>query len=1346
MPADDTPLPDFESAAWEKVEQRVRAFESALARGESPRIDDYLVAPEGDRVALLAQLVCADLEFRLKTDTTACVENYVQRFPELQQRPDTVADLVATELRLRQGSAALIREYLQRFPEYKSRLETLQHGTTANALDTQREQTPNAQETLSAPPARSSQSASTTDRYEPIRFHARGGLGEIHTAHDKELHREVAIKRIHASHAHDAEIRRRFLLEAAVTARLQHPGVVPVYSLTEDASGAPCYAMRFIEGESLHEAVERFHKTPWRARGRGERALELRQLLGRFIGVCNTVAFAHSRGILHRDLKPGNIMLGKYGETLVVDWGLARGFEQAEKEGAPVESAERSASTEASTMMGRAMGTLPFMSPEQAAGRWDVIGPASDIYSLGATLYTILCGTPPIHGADEAGMKERAIRGDYKRPRQQRPDIPRALEAICLKAMALPIDGRYSSALELAQDVEHWLADEPVAARRETPLERAGRWARRHGKLSVVAGSCFILLAVSLAAVSHYRAAAEQLPLLKRFHEELDAGDWTAAHLEQMESLLASLAELSLSQAAEERSRLTHRLGDHIRKTLARPALKDHEVFDLEAALRLLEARDAENSRQLRRAFNQRKGEVEPVLDLGPPYTADKLRAALGPLGEDLRPAADGSHFLGKAGSDPTWRLYTTAIPCRGEVMMSASFHETALLEAKEIGIALNCKASGNRARSPQDVGYLFVLSSLSSARTTPTAVAVSRGEASRNDSMLRMRIERNGTVLRQEQIRAPGGPIVLHAQRAGDHLLFQVNGLQPVETQDVFPLRDREPTYFAWVASPEAGIESIHASSQLQMPEPTEIERGDSLYAQRQFAAAQAHYLEAARQLAGTEAGQEALCKQGFCSMAMNRTPEATKIYESLAVQGAGRWPLIAACQLWLYWIGQNRFDEASALLERVTTHYSSQEVTRYLAEGTRDTILQAYEPRTDSYNVHRPDQGRLQRLQQLLTVQDVFNAPPSRRWRTKLHLVLVYEVTGELDRAFRTGRELLKDPSLSPAIMRSALGFLIDGLLESDPAAALALIDEHLFESPGKYHPQRLYLLPYRASTHATLDRWDLTARDLDDYFRLANFDKNFPQDYLGAYLIKGFLLERKGDVQGAKAAWTDGYRKLKGTTGMASLEASILASLTNELTEEDTAKTMEAVAARSPVQVPIYSLAKSGLFPLGDVTVALRSMWNAGRGRDYARKIAFHRLPLRDCLRAQMMLTVFAIMRLSAFGGSMSADEDATIWQLLQGLYDAWAAGKIQEESYFRLVVTWLGVTNQFGWDGVAAKFPRELRGPLEYSMARRYAALGARARCKAFLQAALRDAGANQTLERLVRTQLTRFDSK
>src|SRR5207245_1911041 len=139
------------------------------------------------------------------------------------------------------------------------------------------------------------------------------------------------LKEIQERHAAHPESRARFLLEARITGGLEHPGIVPVYGLGTYADGRPFYAMRFVQGDSLKEAVERFHREKATLPA-GERTLRLRALLGRFVDVCNAVAYAHSRGVLHRDLKPGNVMLGKYGETLVVDWGLAKVVGQAEPE------------------------------------------------------------------------------------------------------------------------------------------------------------------------------------------------------------------------------------------------------------------------------------------------------------------------------------------------------------------------------------------------------------------------------------------------------------------------------------------------------------------------------------------------------------------------------------------------------------------------------------------------------------------------------------------------------------------------------------------------------------------------------------------------------------------------------------------------------------------------------------------------------------------------------------------------------------------------------------------------------------------------------------------------------
>jgi tetratricopeptide (TPR) repeat protein len=253
-----------------------------------------------------------------------------------------------------------------------------------------------------------------------------------------------------------------------------------------------------LPDESLKDANQKFHEGDKSKRDPGERSLAFRQLLNQFIAVCKTIAYAHSRGIIHRDIKPGNILLGKFGETLVVDWGIARPFGRTEAERSTGEETLMPPQEEGkgNTRMGLAIGTPEYMSPEQAAGRLDVMGPASDIYSLGATLYTLLTRKPSITGANDAEKLQKVQQGDFQRPSELHSHIPKELEAICLKAMALKQKDRHATALELAEDVEHWLADEPVAAYREPWLARIRRFTRRNRTL--VASVAVALLATVL--------------------------------------------------------------------------------------------------------------------------------------------------------------------------------------------------------------------------------------------------------------------------------------------------------------------------------------------------------------------------------------------------------------------------------------------------------------------------------------------------------------------------------------------------------------------------------------------------------------------------------------------------------------------------------------------------------------------------------------------------------------------------------------------------------------------------------------------------------------------------------
>jgi serine/threonine protein kinase/tetratricopeptide (TPR) repeat protein len=329
-------------------------------------------------------------------------------------------------------------------------------------------------------------------RFRILRPHARGGLGEVFVALDGELHREVALKQILEKHADDPVSRQRFLLEAEITGGLEHPGVVPVHGLGADAGGRPYYAMRLIKGDSLKQAIEHFHAAPGResagshatnrsrkTRGVDASPLAFRQLLRRFLDVCNAIDYAHSRGVIHRDLKPANIIVGKHGETLVVDWGLAKAVGRADPS-VGEQTLAPSSSGSSETLPGSALGTPAYMSPEQARGELDRLGPRSDVYSLGATLFCLLTGKPPFENQDIGEILHAVQEGRFQRPSHDDPALDKALEAVCLKAMATRPEDRYPTPKALADDLERWMADEPVTAWREPFTRRARRWARRN--------------------------------------------------------------------------------------------------------------------------------------------------------------------------------------------------------------------------------------------------------------------------------------------------------------------------------------------------------------------------------------------------------------------------------------------------------------------------------------------------------------------------------------------------------------------------------------------------------------------------------------------------------------------------------------------------------------------------------------------------------------------------------------------------------------------------------------------------------------------------------------------------
>ena len=496
---------------WLRWEALLEAFERAWQAGSRPSIDDFLrheqpSAADAEQGPLLVELIHLDLEFRLKAGEDARVEAYLHRYPLLAHDRAAVLDLIEAERDLRQPSAGAVSwdEYARRFPAYDQDLRQRVTGDVPRGCE------------LPAVPG-----------YEIVREIGRGGMGVVYEARQLGLNRTVALKMILTGLRAGPKDLARFRSEAAALARLQHPNIVQIYDVGE-AAGRPFFVFEFMGGGSLAELLE---GTPQPVRPAAQLALTL----------ARAVHAAHGNGVIHRDLKPANILLEARGESVIgspepgiggiqtnqmtravkiTDFGLAKcigeGGEQTDLPGP--------------TITGELLGTPNYMAPEQAATRRQQVGPAADVYALGAILYELLTGRPPFTGETPLSVVLQALHNEPVSVSSLRPNVPRDLETICLKCLRKEPRQRYATALELAEDLARFLRDEPVRARPVGPLEKLARWVRRQpaaaillaaGLLApVVALVALSLLSAQLVRSSALESAAQQAELLEEATKE----------------------------------------------------------------------------------------------------------------------------------------------------------------------------------------------------------------------------------------------------------------------------------------------------------------------------------------------------------------------------------------------------------------------------------------------------------------------------------------------------------------------------------------------------------------------------------------------------------------------------------------------------------------------------------------------------------------------------------------------------------------------------------------------------------------------------------------------------------
>jgi tetratricopeptide (TPR) repeat protein len=492
------------ATGWKGREQLLEAFEAAWLRGERPRVEDYLSSETVDPTPLLIELVRLDLEFRLRSEEPARLEEYLERFPELAHDRKAVAELIQAEYGWRKrglGAAVTWDEHVHRFPEYRQELAAIRsEDSPPPKSDQAGGETPpprglSSRETVSFVPAHGvapSQGGETpvgtgttaawpkVPGYQILEELGRGGMGVVYKARQVGLERMVALKMILAGSFAGEHERARFRTEAEAVARLQHPNIVAIHEIGE-REGLPYFSLEFCAGGSL---ARKLQGTPFPPRD----AAQMLQTLVRAIHA------AHDRQVIHRDLKPANILLMSDGTPKITDFGLAKKLDAGED----------------NTQTGAVMGTPSYMAPEQAEGRLHAVGPLSDVYALGAILYELLTGRPPFRGPTHLETLKQVASQEPVAPSRLQPKVPRDLDTICLKCLQKSAEQRYPTAEDLADDLRRFLNGEPIRARPTPAWERLRKWAWRKPAAAALVGVSLLAVAAVVAFSALYAVYESQ--------------------------------------------------------------------------------------------------------------------------------------------------------------------------------------------------------------------------------------------------------------------------------------------------------------------------------------------------------------------------------------------------------------------------------------------------------------------------------------------------------------------------------------------------------------------------------------------------------------------------------------------------------------------------------------------------------------------------------------------------------------------------------------------------------------------------------------------------------------------
>ena len=1181
-------------------------------------------------------------------------------------------------------------------------------------------------------PGRTSRVLPSVPGYEIERELGRGGMGVVFLARHVALKRDIALKMIRGGADADPDQLERFRVEAEAVAQLQHPNIVQIYEVGEH-DGFPFCSLEYVPGGNL-AAKLKLQPLP------AIKGAALLETLAR------AIHHAHQKGIVHRDLKPANILLTADGTPKVTDFGLAKRLEDGDS---------------ALTRTGAVMGTPAYMAPEQAAGKIHEIGPATDIYALGAMLYELLTGRPPFIGESVIAIIQAVQTAEVIPPSRLAAGVPRDLETICLKCLEKDPTRRYASALGLAQDLERFRAGEPILARRESVVRKAIRKVRKRALLASLSVALLVAAGIALGMVQRASSAKRVAALSREFDDKLDAPDWPAGHREHLEGLLDRIHAVDAEQEAAARHRFLDRAAKRFRDVLSRPRVTAEDVPGLENDLKWFALHDPDSATQLDHEFRGRLRSWQPAFILEVPFAGATDLFPPGAIKvEPLGVVAIGATSPGDA--------ILARKPCVGPVRVEVEFAR-GWEASTQLGLVVRSTSDPTNS-----AGYSFIVSATQPVSADIGAPAGPPGavptfQSARGNATARM--SRNNVVLRERTLSVATGPLRILAEREGDQLRLRINGQTVVEFSDAFPISSEgQAAGIVWPSN--VAVAFFRADVQSLPPSASPLERADDLFDRTRFAEALNLYREQVR--AGGDAGAEARCKEAICLLRLNRDADGSAILEEVMGLPGERWPIIAASQLWLLRLTQKKYDEADVVFATVAGRFGREQLARTIPLAVREEIAKSTAVPPLNYLISDPANAR--RAEAAAKLGDLLHEDDSRAARLYT-LLLARALAREDAKAVETGKELLPI-IIEQSTIHSGVTDFVPWTMRwycwelrqtGNQKEAEKQVEGWLLDYSKRPYNRNLYpsdpdwlkragLAPLLEKARLAADAKNIPSAEAAIDLYLRDYPRPFSNYsfFVSAYLMKGFCRLEQKDQAGAESAWKQGrfsayVKELPADRRPAgiiphgrysALENWILGSMNGDLTDEEAKElwtALSATVATDPVVAQIGNALQIG-------PAVIRGAWRSERGKVHARKMAFLDMHPLDYHRTPLILVMYEKFRQDLFAGKPMADQDEIVWQVVHGVAEEFLSGRLAKAQTLQLALAWKGITGALGWSGVAPKLPAALRGPVAYLMGQKLLKLNRPADAAGLFRTAIADAAPDSPLRKLAGQELDAIEKK